>query len=167
MYISKKFKLMLWRIWCIPLFNFLLLIQDFGRCFFKSLSLLGNVSHSQQQKIHPFALVLHSTWFPLSSPFHHLLAVWPWPGSLTSLLPHFPRLHNSVPFTEVCWGLKKEADGVSPYFPHSLATWQALWVPKIGGVESLSGENHSPFRNTHIRLPCETQGTMVLLHQDN
>lgn len=167
MYISKKFKLMLWRIWCIPLFNFLLLIQDFGRCFFKSLSLLGNVSHSQQQKIHPFALVLHSTWFPLSSPFHHLLAVWPWPGSLTSLLPHFPRLHNSVPFTEVCWGLKKEADGVSPYFPHLLATWQALWVPKIGGVESLSGENHSPFRNTHIRLPCETQGTMVLLHQDN
>lgn len=57
-----------------PYLIFLLLIEDFWCYFFKSLSLLGNVSHSQQQMIHPFA-VLHSTWFPLSSPFHHLLAV--------------------------------------------------------------------------------------------
>ena len=155
------------RVRCITLFNFLPLIGDLGHYFFKSLSLLGNVSHSQPQIIHPFAVVLHSTWFPLSSPFHHLLAVWPWPGSLTSLLPHFPHLHNSTPFTEVWWGLKKETDGVSPYFSHLLATWQARWVPRVGGVEPLSGENHSPISNTHIRLPCETQGTIVLLHQDN
>ena len=61
------------RVRCITLFNFLLLTGDLGHYFFKSLSLLGNVSHSQPQIIHPFAVVLHSTWFPLSLSSGHSL----------------------------------------------------------------------------------------------